>query len=328
MNQEEFNVEISQDLRIDKYLFEKKIISSRSQISKLISEGYVSVNQNIILKPSYKVKSGDEIKIQIPDPISAEVIPQDIPLDILYEDKDIIVVNKSAGMVVHPAKGNLDKTLVNALLAHCKDLSGVGGVKRPGIVHRLDKGTSGCLVVAKHDQAHHELSHQFKNHEIEKIYLAFVFGEPTPDKDTIQNLISRSESNRLKYIVHESQGKEAITHYQTVWSERGLSLVKIRIETGRTHQIRVHFTDKGHSLVGDELYGKSSKKIQSLKISSNIKKLLTQLDHPLLHAYSLKFDHPLTKEKLFFKSEIPSDFKEILSLWNPSQEILKSNILF
>lgn len=313
MDKFNFRVENDESIRLDKFLFDQLKEMSRSQISKIIEQELVQINSKIVLKPSQKIKSGDFVEIIIPEAISDDVIPQEIPLNILFEDKDIIVVNKSSGMVVHPAKGNPDQTLVNALLAHCKDLSGIGGVKRPGIVHRLDKGTSGVMIVAKNDKAHQNLTDQFKKHTVEKIYFALVFGEPKPSHGTIHNLINRSDSNRMKYIVHQSKGKTAITHYENIYSSRGLTLVKLKIETGRTHQIRVHMTDKGHSLVGDDLYGKSSKRIKNLNLSSELKKKISDIDHPLLHSYSIKFSHPICGQEIFIKADLPADYSHILN---------------
>ena len=298
--------------RIDKFLSDCFADISRSQIQRLIALGNVTCDEDTIGDNSFKVREGDVYQLLVPPAAEAEPQPQDIPLDIVYEDEDIIVVNKPAGMTVHPAPGAYDNTLVNALLFHCKDLSGIGGVKRPGIVHRIDKDTSGLLVVAKNDVAHQHLCAQFAEHSIERTYYAIVFGLPNPTNGKVDADIGRSPYDRKKMAVVQKNGKHAVTHYQTIENFKGeASLIKCNLETGRTHQIRVHMSRLGCNLVGDQLYVKA-KKISNKAIDVEKREFFNNFPRQALHAKSLGFIHPKTQQFVFFSSEFPNDFKELL----------------
>ena len=277
-------------------LLEEKL--TRNAVQRLIEEENIKVN-NQKTKHSYKVKLNDEIQISIPEAEKIDLKAQNIPLEIIYEDEDIIVVNKPKGMVVHPANGNPDGTLVNAIMSICKEsLSGIGGKIRPGIVHRLDKDTSGAIIVAKNDKAHVNLSEQLKNHEVKKTYLALVRGIVKENEATINMPIARSQKDRKKMAV-DKKGKEAITHFKVL--ERfgnDYTLLKVNIETGRTHQIRVHLSYIGYPIIGDEVYSNGKNKW-------NIK-------GQCLHAWKIEFKHPLTGEKISLEAEIPKYFKDII----------------
>lgn len=283
-------------IRADKILSVEIENLSRSFIQGLFDDGKVFVNGKKG-KGKMKLKSGDKVEIDIPEPEELTVEPENIPIDIIYEDKDVIVVNKPKGMVVHPAPGNYNGTLVNALLYHCKDLSGINGVIRPGIVHRIDKNTSGILVVAKNDFAHQELAAQFKEHSIKREYYAIVEGRMGKLEGTIDAPLGRHHRDRLKFAVVK-EGKRAVTHYETLEIYGGYSLVKCRLETGRTHQIRVHMAFIGHPLVGDEVYGLKKQKLVK--------------DGQALHAKNLGFIHPTKKEYVEFNSTLPLYLKELI----------------
>ncbi|MBX7149774.1 RluA family pseudouridine synthase [bacterium] len=287
-------------MRLDLYLSQNHPLS-RSQIARLIKEGHVLVN-GLPAKPSYSVLDSDKVVLNIPAVKPSPLTPHDLPLDILYEDKNLAVINKPAHLVVHPGAGHKEATLTQALLYHFKGLSTIGGVERPGIVHRLDKGTSGVMLVAKNDKTHLKLSELFKNHSIEKTYLALCYGKFKNKKGTIKTGIARSLSNRKKFSVSE-KGKIAISHYEVLKEKYGLSLVEVKIETGRTHQIRVHLTHLGHPLVGDETYGSHSRSVK------NVNKMwaadLAKINRPLLHAFKIKI--PDMKKE--FKAAVPKDFK-------------------
>ncbi|MCP4395092.1 MAG: RluA family pseudouridine synthase [Alphaproteobacteria bacterium] len=300
--------------RIDKFLSRELSDMSRSRLKALIEEGCVIYNGEVTTAPSTKIKDGHEIKITIPEATPANPIAQDIPLDILYEDEHLIVVNKPVGMVVHPAPGSYDGTLVNALLHHCKDdLSGIGGVKRPGIVHRIDKDTSGILVSAKHDVAHNGLAEQFADHSIDRLYDAIIWGLPSPARGEINAPIGRDPKNRLKMAIAERGGKEAITHYKLLKTFAGcVSLVECSLETGRTHQIRVHFSSIGHHLVGDKIYEGNKKTFTSRIESRESREVLRKFHRQALHAKHLGFIHPITKEKLSFTAPMPDDMAELI----------------
>jgi len=258
-----FSIKKPTHLRLDQFLSKKGIAPSRSQISKWIEKGCIKLNQKVT-KASVKLKPGDEIQVIPPQVIrSPKLIAEKIPLNILYEDNDLIVVDKSAQMVVHPGAGHKTGTLAQALIAHCGKLSQIGGVERPGLVHRLDKGTSGVMVIAKNDRTHLDLSEQFKNHNINKIYWALVYGKMKQKKGRFKSLITRSRTDRKKFSISKTKGKEAITDYRVLKEGEGLSLIQINLHTGRTHQIRVHLTHDGHSIVGDPVYGGASKKGQT-----------------------------------------------------------------
>ena len=284
-------------VRIDVYLSNKDEDISRVTVQRLIKEEKILVNGNKT-KASYKVQENDSIELQEEKPKEISLKPQDIPVEIIYEDKDIIVVNKPKGMVVHPANGNPDGTLVNSLMAICKDsLSGIGGEIRPGIVHRLDKDTSGVIVVAKNDKAHINLSEQIKNHEVEKTYIALVKGIVKANEATIDMPIGRSTKDRKKMAVIKT-GKNAITHFKVIERYQNYTLLEVKIETGRTHQIRVHLSQIGHPIVGDTTYsnGKNEWGIKG----------------QCLHAKSLKFKHPIKGKEIFLEAEMPEYFKKVI----------------
>lgn len=285
-------------IRIDAYLPEAMEDMSRSYIQKLISENKVFVNDNPV-KSKYKVCEQDIITVEVPDSIVYEAVPQDIPVEILFEDDNIVVVNKPRGMVVHPAPGNHDGTLVNALLYHCKGrLSSINGIERPGIVHRIDKDTSGILVVAKTDSAHRFLSEKFAKHDIDREYIAAVRGIVSESGARIEAPIGRHPVERKKMAVNTRNGKYAVTHFVVEKRYRKATLIKATLETGRTHQIRVHMSYIGHPIIGDELYG-GVKKAYSIRGQA-------------LHALKLGFIHPVTSEKMIFEAEPPEEFKNLL----------------
>ncbi|KMT21439.1 RluA family pseudouridine synthase [Clostridium cylindrosporum] len=284
--------------RIDVYLSENIEDMSRSQIKKLIDDETVKVNGKII-KSNYKTKENDSLEITIPEPKNLELIAEDIDIDIIYEDDDIAVVNKAKGMVVHPAAGNYTGTLVNALLYKCNNLSSINGVIRPGIVHRIDKDTSGVLVIAKNDMAHRSLSEQIKNHTVKRCYLALTEGVIKVDSGTVNAPIGRHPVERKKMAITEKNSRHAITHFKVIERFQRNTLIEARLETGRTHQIRVHMAHLGYPLVGDPVYGFKKQKF-------NIK-------GQALHARTLGFMHPRTGEYVEFSSDIPDDFKRVLS---------------
>lgn len=289
--------EQDQGLRIDKYLANIFQDKSRSFIQGLIERENVKIN-NKVLKSNYRLKNTDEIEIVIPEPEILSVEPENIAIDVVYEDEDVIVVNKSQGMVVHPAPGNYSGTLVNALLYHCNDLSSINGVVRPGIVHRIDKDTSGILVIAKNDDSHNKLSEQLKDHSMKREYYALIEGRLKNNSGTIDKPIGRCKKDRLKMGVVED-GKRAITHYEVVERYNGYTLVKCVLETGRTHQIRVHMASIGFPLVGDPLYGFKRQKFK--------------LEGQVLHAKTLGFIHPKTGEYMEFTSQLPQYFCDLIN---------------
>ena len=293
-----FIVDINEsNIRIDAYLSKKDEDISRVTIQRLIKEEKILVN-NKKTKASYKVQQGDDITIEEEQPKEISLKAQDIPVEIIYEDNDIIVVNKPKGMVVHPANGNPDGTLVNSLMAICKDsLSGIGGEIRPGIVHRIDKDTSGILVVAKNDKAHINLSEQIKNHEVQKTYIALVRGLTKENEATINMPIGRSTKDRKKMAVTRN-GKEAVTHFKVIERYDKYTLLEVKIETGRTHQIRVHLSQIGYPIVGDTTYSKGKNE--------------WGVQGQCLHAKSLKFVHPINQKEMFLEAEIPEYFKQII----------------
>ncbi len=305
--------ETQKSLRLDKFIATQFADFSRAQVQRLIENGCVFVDDEAVVDKNYKTRLGDVYQIILPEPQEAAPIPENIPLDILFEDDDLIVVNKPAGMTVHPAAGVCSGTLVNALLYHCRNsLSGIGGVARPGIVHRIDRNTSGILVVAKNDITHRGLAEQFYNHSIERTYYAVVYGVPSPRSGTIVGNISRSPYDRKKMAIVQTGGKSAITHYQTVeaYINNTASLVKCNLETGRTHQIRVHLSSIGCNLVGDNVYEKSKK--TTIKLPQHIKNYINNFPRQALHAFSLGFIHPKTKNFLSFHSDFPEDMKNLI----------------
>ena len=284
--------------RLDVFLSEKLEGFTRSHIQKMVEENNVCVN-NSFAKASLKLKKGDVISGEIPKLREIEAKAENIPIDVVYEDDDLLVVNKPQGMVVHPAAGNYEGTLVNALLYRCGDsLSGINGEKRPGILHRIDKDTSGLLLVAKNDNAHVFLAEQIKEHSLTREYKALVHGNVKEESGTVNAPIGRSDKDRKKMTITYKNSKEAVTHFFVVERFQGYTLLRLRLETGRTHQIRVHMSKKGHSVVGDKTYG--------------IKKEPFNLKGQLLHAYKIGFIHPTTKEYMEFESELPKHFAEVL----------------
>jgi 23S rRNA pseudouridine1911/1915/1917 synthase len=295
--------------RLDRALAAALPTLSRERLKALIAAGEVRVGGAPMRDPSKKVAGHEAVEVAVPAPAPAAARAQDIPLAIMFEDEHLLVVDKPAGLVVHPAAGNLDGTLVNALLHHCAGrLSGIGGVARPGIVHRIDKDTSGLLVVAKTDRAHEGLAKQFAAHSVERAYAAVVAGQPVPPAGRIEGALARSAANRQKMaIVADGRGKHAVTHYRTLQPLREAALVECRLETGRTHQVRVHMTSIGHPLIGDPVYGRARPAHRDV---------LQQLGfaRQALHARMLGFFHPTAKEKLTFESPIPPDIQELISL--------------
>jgi 23S rRNA pseudouridine1911/1915/1917 synthase len=302
--------------RIDKFLQSQINELSRTRLQTLIRDGQVKLNNITISDVSKKIKENDQIKINFPPPKTTYIKPKKIPLEILYDDDDIVVINKSPGVVVHPGAGNYEETIVNGLLfKYQNNLSSVGGKLRPGIVHRIDKDTSGVIVVAKNDNAHIRLSEQFSNHTIKRIYEALVWGSLKPQKGQINEKISRSIKNRQLMSVRKEKGKIAITNYKTLKIFQNLNLPKIsliecQLETGRTHQIRVHMNFKGNSILGDKSYGKSKKKFK--KIDPNLEKKINNFNRQALHAKSLGFIHPKTKKEFFFEARRPKDFDTLI----------------
>ena len=290
--------EESENMRIDMTLSFLMQDKSRSYIQKLIKTGDITVNGQIV-KPSYIVKTEDVLSCNIPEAILPEIVAENIPLNIVYEDSDILIINKPKDMVVHPANGHYSGTLVNGIMYHCKDLSGINGVMRPGIVHRIDKDTTGLLIVCKNDESHKFLAEQFKVHSIERTYHALVHGVIKEDSGTISGAIGRDPSNRLKNAINPINGKEAITHFTVLKRFKNASYIKLNLETGRTHQIRVHMTSINHPLYGDNLYGLKNDKY--LKYGQ------------FLHAKTIGFIHPSSKEYISFDSEIPEYFQEVLN---------------
>jgi len=302
--------------RIDKFLqFEIKEIS-RTRLQTLIRDGQVKLNNNIINNSSKKIKKNDLININFPPPKKTFIRPNKIPLDILYDDNDIVVINKFPGVVVHPGAGNYEKTIVNGLLyRYQNNLSSVGGKLRPGIVHRIDKDTSGIIVVAKNDNSHINLSKQFSEHTIKRTYEALIWGSLKPQNGIIREKISRSVKNRQLMSVRKDKGKMAITNYKTVkifqnYNLPKISFIECKLETGRTHQIRVHMSFKGNPIIGDKSYGKLKKKFK--KIDPNIDKKIKNFNRQALHAKSLGFLHPRTKKEVFFEAKRPKDFETLI----------------
>ena len=284
-----------ENVRLDVYLAKMLEGKSRSHIQEIIQNGNAFVNGKV-KKSNYKLKYKDNLLLQVPQNVELDLKPEDIKLDILYEDKDIIVINKPQGMVVHPAPGNYTGTLVNALLFHCKDLSGINGVNRPGIVHRIDKDTAGVLVVAKNDFAHNALAEQLKNHSMTRVYNAIVEGVLKKEEDTLDFPLGRHPVDRIKISVLKT-GRNAVTHYKVLERFKANTFIECRLETGRTHQIRVHMAHIGHPLVGDPVYG--------------YKKQRFNLSGQLLHAKKLGFIHPTKGEYMEFESDMPDYFKKI-----------------
>ncbi|MBN8848973.1 MULTISPECIES: RluA family pseudouridine synthase [unclassified Sphingomonas] len=291
--------------RLDRALADAVPTLSRERLKVLIAGGKVERDGQLVREPARKAAAGETFAVTVPDPAPARNEAQDIPLRIAFEDEHLIVVDKPAGLVVHPAAGNLDGTLVNALLHHCKgSLSGIGGVARPGIVHRIDKDTSGLMVAAKTDRAHEGLAKQFADHSIDRRYLAIVSGQPTPPAGSVDATLARSPQNRKKIAI-VANGKRAVTHYRTVERlRRDAALVECRLETGRTHQVRVHMASLGHALLGDPVYGRTKQAHRALLETLGFRR-------QALHAARLGFIHPITKVALSFESTMPADMQEL-----------------
>jgi len=301
-------------IRLDIWLAQHEPDLSRARWQKLIQQGNVLVNGEE-RKTRYEVSENDEIFFEIPAAESVSLIPENIPMDILYEDIDVIVINKQPHLIVHPAPGHQTGTLVHALLYHCQDLAGIGGELRPGIVHRLDMDTSGAMVIAKNDFAMNSLQQQFKSREVHKEYLTIIRGLPAPAHGTIETLIARSTRDRKKMCVSTRSGRNAITHYETIERYEAYTLLRVTIETGRTHQIRVHMAHKGHPVLGDRQYGRSQ-----------YNDLPVQFDRQMLHAEKLSFNHPQTGEQVCFIAPIHDDMREVIRfLRDPENPAIADN---
>lgn len=296
--------------RVDVFLARQGVFPTRSQIKRAIERGGVRVNGTVV-KAAYRVREHDAVEVEKEPPLPARAEPEDIALDVIFEDEHLIVVNKPAGMVVHPAAGNYRGTLVNALLHHCRDLSGVGGVQRPGIVHRLDKNTSGLIVAAKNDDAHLGLAEQFKKHEITKIYAVFVHGDVRRDSGVVDLAVGRHPGDRKKMSAGRAGGKEAMSRWTVVERFGPVTLLDVRIETGRTHQIRVHMHAMGHSVVGDDRYGNSRKQTESLR-DGRVRAVLGGIGRQALHARLLGLTHPVDGRYLEFQAPLPDDMARLL----------------
>jgi len=309
---------LSKNTRVDIFLQSEMKNLSRTRIKNIINEGHLKINDIITKEPSKKIKEKDKVEINIPIPKKSSILSQKIKIDILYDDDDLVLINKPSGLVVHPGAGNNEGTLVNGLLYLYKnELSSVGGKLRPGIVHRIDKDTSGVIVIAKNDNAHINLSKQFSDHSIKRKYETLIWGSLRPLNGKITKPISRSKKNRQLMTVNNPKGKEAITNYKTIKVYQNkdvpkISHVECELETGRTHQIRVHMAYKGNPIIGDKSYGKSKKKFK--KINFNLEKIITKFNRQALHAKSLGFVHPRTGQKVFFESPRPKDFDELLKV--------------
>jgi len=303
--------------RLDKYIADAIPELSRMRVKALIQDGQVTAGGKQVTDASWKIRPGQLFEINVPAAIEPEPQGQDIPLNVVYEDDYLIIIDKPAGMVVHPAAGNEDGTLVNALIHHCGDsLSGIGGVKRPGIVHRIDKDTSGLMVVAKTDAAHSGLAEQFADHSLERAYLAVVRGRPYPADGTVDEAIGRSPRNRKKMAVVGRGGKSAVTHFKTLQRlGDAASLVECRLETGRTHQIRVHMTHITHPLIGDPVYGRSRR---SKSLPPEVREAIGKFTRQALHAYVIGFRHPITEEQIRFESPIPADIAALIKVLEAS----------
>ena len=308
--------ENNQNKRVDIFLskYEEKI--SRTKIKNLIEKGYLKINNLKVLVPSKKVNIKDKIKLEVPELKKVEIKPYKYKLDIIYEDNDVMVINKPAGLVVHPGAGNFDNTLVNALINYDKkNLSSINGELRPGIVHRLDKDTSGVIIVAKNNFAHTYLSKQFDDHSIDRKYIALVWGKLRPQQGEIKTFITRSSKNRQLMDVSQTKGKLAITNYKTIEIYENsrvptLSLVEYKLKTGRTHQIRVHMKFKGNPILGDKSYKKKLKKLKD--VDPELNEIIKKIDRQCLHAKSLGFLHPTKNQRLFFESKLPNDLHKIV----------------
>jgi len=302
-------------LRIDSYLTKEKKELSRTRVKNLILKKKLKLNNNILENPSKKISKGDKIIFEIPEPEKPSLKPYDYKLDIVHEDNDLIVINKSADISMHPGAGNYDNTIVNALINYNKNLSNIGDELRPGIIHRIDKDTSGLVVIAKNNKSHENLSNQFSQHTITRIYQALIWGKLRPQHGKIETLITRSTKNRQMMQVGTKKGKKAITNYKTLEvfendSAPTFSFVECKLETGRTHQIRVHMSHKGNNILGDKKYKKKYKKFKN--IDTELEQSILKLKRQFLHAKILGFEHPSTKENLIFSSNLPKELENIL----------------
>ena len=316
--------ELDKGLRVDVFINKKESKISRTRIKNLILGKRLKLNKKIVEDPSKKVSLGDIIDLSIPEPKKSSLKPYNYKLNIVFEDEDLIVLNKPAGIVMHPGAGNFDNTIVNALIYYDKNaLSNIGDESRPGIVHRIDKNTSGLVVIAKNNLAHENLSDQFRNHTISRIYQLLVWGKIRPSSGRIETFITRSSRNRQMMEVSKIKGKKAITNYKTIEIFENdkiptFSLVECNLETGRTHQIRVHMSHLGNSIVGDDTYKKKFKKIRNTDLV--LEKNLINLNRQFLHAKSIGFIHPKSNKEMIFKSNLPEELKKILKmLKNPSK---------
>jgi 23S rRNA pseudouridine1911/1915/1917 synthase len=308
----------SEGERLDRFLTGEIPGRSRSQIQRLIEDGRVRVPRLKATKSNVALRAGDVITVDLPEVAPAAPAAEDLPIEVLFSDQDVVVVNKPAGMVVHPGAGHGSGTLVNALLHHVKDLSGIGGAARPGIVHRLDKGTSGVMIVAKHDAAHQELSRQFHDREVEKEYVALVWGL-VQQRRRIEASIGRDPANRQKMSTRARRAREAVTRVTWARDLKGVTLLRVAIHTGRTHQIRVHLSAIGHPVVGDALYGGVHRRVP------HPLRAVQRLTRPFLHAERLSFTHPRTGERLSFTADLPADLREII--WEIAPSGMRPSLL-
>ena len=320
-----FIVEESENnLRVDVIINKREELISRTRIKNLILKNKLKLNDKIIKSPSKKVVTGDRLSLNIPEPEEASLKPYEFKLNIIYEDEDLLVINKPAGIIMHPGAGNYDKTIVNALMNYDKDsLSNIGDELRPGIVHRIDKNTSGLVVIAKNNETHENLSKQFSEHSISRVYQLLIWGKLRPSSGKIDTLITRSSKNRQLMEVSRSKGKRAITNYKTIKIFENnktptLSLIECKLETGRTHQIRVHMTHMGNSIVGDEKYKKKYKKLKNIDVE--LENLISKLKRQFLHAKTLGFIHPKTNKEMIFSSNLPKELNNLLKMLKNTDE--------
>ena len=312
------------NLRVDVLINKREELISRTRIKNLIIKEKLKLNNEIIRSPSKKVITGDKLSLNIPEPEEASLKPYDFKLEIIYEDEDLLVINKPAGIIMHPGAGNYDKTIVNALIHYDKNsLSTIGDELRPGIVHRIDKNTSGLVVIAKNNETHEKLSQQFSEHTITRVYQLLIWGKLRPSSGRIDTFITRSSKNRQLMEVSRSKGKHAITNYKTIEVFENnktptLSLVECKLETGRTHQIRVHMSHVGNSIVGDDKYKKKYKKIKNIDL--DLEKSISKLDRQFLHAKTLGFVHPKTNKELIFSSILPQELDNLLKMLKNTNE--------
>ena len=312
------------NLRVDVLINKRQESISRTRIKNLILKEKLKVNNEIIQSPSKRIITGDRLSLHIPEPEVVSLKPYDFKLEIIYEDEDLLIINKPAGIIMHPGAGNYDKTVVNALMHYNKDsLSTIGDELRPGIVHRIDKNTSGLVVIAKNNETHENLSKQFSDHTITRVYQLLIWGKLRPSSGKIDTLIARSSKNRQLMEVSRSKGKQAITNYKTIEVFENdktptLSLVECKLETGRTHQIRVHMTYMGNSIVGDDKYKKKYKRLKNVDIK--LESLISKLDRQFLHAKTLGFIHPKTNEEMIFSSILPQELNNLLKMLRNTNE--------